>query len=121
MAPASLGQGRLRAALVTPFSLAAFALALLIPGASRRVRSFFWLGWPTRLPISQLWLERHGIRDLYAALYERDDLLILARPEYLPFLERDLQEHRGITVGHERVMEGETVSAFRLVRRSASR
>jgi hypothetical protein len=78
--------------------------------------SFFWLGWPARLPVNQLWLERHGVHDLYRALYERDDLLLLTRPEYLPFVERDIREHRGVEVGHERVVEGETVSAFRLVR-----
>jgi hypothetical protein len=78
--------------------------------------SFFWLGWPTRLPINTVWLERHGVRDLYQALYERDDLLLLAQAEYLPFVERDLCEHRGIAVGHERVLPGETVSVFRLVR-----
>jgi hypothetical protein len=83
--------------------------------------SFFWLGWPTRLPINQLWLERHGVRDLYEALYERDDLLLLTQPEYLPLLERDVREHHGIVVGHERVLDGETVSVYRLVRQSGAK
>jgi hypothetical protein len=56
------------------------------------------------------------VRDLYQALYERDDLLLLTQPEYLPFVERDLWEHRGIVVGHELVLPGETVSVYRLVR-----
>ena len=81
--------------------------------------SFFWLGWPTRLPINQLWLERHEVRDLYEALYDRADLLLLTQPEYLPLVERDVWEHRGIVVGHELVLAGETVSVYRLVRPAA--
>jgi hypothetical protein len=76
--------------------------------------SFFWIGWPTRLPINQAWLRSHGVRDLYEAFYRRDDVLLLARPENLVFLERFLLEHRGVTVDHHRVVAGETVSVFRL-------
>ena len=56
------------------------------------------------------------MRDLYQALYDRADLLLLTRPEYLPLVERDVCEHRGIVVGHELVLAGEMVSAYRLVR-----
>jgi hypothetical protein len=76
--------------------------------------SFFWIGWPTRLPINQAWLQRRGVGDLYEALYRRDDVLLLALPENLVFIERFILEHRGVSVGHRLVLAGETVSVFRV-------
>jgi hypothetical protein len=76
--------------------------------------SSFWIGWPTRLPINQLWLQRHGVQDLYEALYRRDDLLMVTKPEMLPLLETFLLEHRGVTAGHRLVMAGETISVFQI-------
>ncbi len=77
--------------------------------------SFFWIGWPARLPINRLWLARHGVNDLYPALWQRDDLILLTQPRHLPVLQRFLLEHRGLRLGSRLVMVGETVSAYRLV------
>jgi len=97
--------------VVRPFEAAGDAG---LEGANYGSFSFFWIGWPTRLPINQLWLRRHDVKDLYEAFYRRGDVLLLTKPENLALLERFLLEHRGVTVGHRRVLAGETVSVFRL-------
>lgn len=90
-------------------------------GAARyAASSFFWIGWPVRLPINALGLERRGARDLYAALVERDDLVLLTRPLHLPVLERALLERRGLHATHRLLLVGETVAAYRLVRADPS-
>jgi hypothetical protein len=90
-------------------------------GAASRYasQSFFWIGWPVRLPINALWLERRGARDVYTALVERDDLVLLTQPLHLPVLERALLERRGWRVTHRLVLVGETVTAYRLERAAA--
>ncbi len=78
-------------------------------------QSFFWIGWPIRLPVNRLWLARQGIVDLYDALHRRADLLVLTQPLHLPVLARFLEEHRGLRVRPQLVMVGETVSVYRFV------
>jgi hypothetical protein len=59
-------------------------------------------GWTTPTPWTRRRLDEFGISDLYRALYEREDLLLVCKPERLPLLSAYLEQHYGVrTEGRE--------------------
>jgi hypothetical protein len=77
---------------------------LVYPQYDGAPRTFKAVGfsWTTATPLTRRRMDEFGITDLYRALYERDDVLLVCKPERLPLLAAYLRQHYGVcTEGRE--------------------
>lgn len=61
--------------------------------------AYFDTGWITFSPAYEQILQAYGIRSLPDALYEQNNIYLMTRSAFTPFLRRYYEEHEGIRVG----------------------
>jgi hypothetical protein len=59
------------------------------------------LGWPQKTPLHQRMKDRFKIGDLAEAIYNRNDLYLIAHPHYLGLYEEYVREHFGVQLRYE--------------------
>jgi len=72
--------------------------------------------WATRTPLHDQRLEQFGITDIYRAVYERDDVRLVCRPENAALLCAYLKEHYGVEARVEEVFAHRALRFARVFR-----
>lgn len=61
--------------------------------------AMLWIGWPTRTPMTFRQLNRLGINDLFASLYTREDVWLIADSRLVELIIGYVREHHGRSIG----------------------
>jgi hypothetical protein len=73
-------------------------------------------------PISKEIRTKFGVNNLYTALYEKDNVLLMFSPDNLPLLKNFIEEHYGASVYFEQVLKyaiaGDKMGVYKVLRNS---